>query len=229
MMIRTLSLLSVLLLSACATITQKPLTLEQSFLTDTNPKKIGIISTKTPQPTVHLPGASCLLCIGVAKAAHSSMIDRAKTFSTDDVKLITTAFKNKISQENSSIIYIDTPLNLSKLKKKKNKNKIENIAKHDYSQFINSHNLTHLLVFNVHALGIERPYAGYVPTGDPAGYFNGTAYLVDLSTNKYEWYTPAQVRTNAGSNWKESPSYPALTNAYYQSVEKAKNLFLETM
>ena len=66
---------------------------------------------------------------------------------------------------------------------------------------------------------MSRPYSAYVPTGEPKAIVSGSVYLVNLSTNTYEWLMPFSVDKSAEGAWDEPPKFPGLTNAYFQVLE----------
>ena len=101
-----------------------------------------------------------------------------------------------------------------------------NIAAKDFSALKKRYDVDKLLVINITALGVERGYSAYVPTGPPNGILQGEAYLVNLSSNAYEWFHRVRVVRGAdGGNWDEPPKFPGLTNAYFQALETGKDEF----
>lgn len=48
-------------------------------------KRVGVAVAKLPTPTVHLPGAGCLLCIVAAQAANGSLARHAETLKLDEL------------------------------------------------------------------------------------------------------------------------------------------------
>ena len=54
-----------------------------------------------------------------------------------------------------------------------------------------------LVVIDVTALGVRRPYSAYVPTGVPRVILEGKAYLVNLSNNQYELYRTVSLSRSA--------------------------------
>jgi hypothetical protein len=57
----------------------------------------------------------------------------------------------------------------------------------------------------------------------------GTAYLVNLNTQTYEWYAPINAQKATDKKWDEPPTFPGLTNAYYQAVEAARDSVLNPL
>ena len=47
--------------------------------------------------------------------------------------------------------------------------------------------------------------------------------MSDLSTNTYTLYQKIDIYKNAEGEWKEPPSFPGITNAYYQALEQVKD------
>ena len=72
-------------------------------------------------------------------------------------------------------------------------------------------------------IGISRDYSAYIPTSDPKGKIVGQGFMVNLSTNAYEWYQDLSTAKSSDGAWDEPPSYPGLTNAYFQAIELTKD------
>jgi hypothetical protein len=94
----------------------------------------------------------------------------------------------------------------------------------DFRALASKHQIDKLVVIDVSMLGVLREYAAYFPTSDPKAIVNGKGFVVNLSSNAYEWFMPFDIRRAADGSWDEGPKFPGLTNAYYQSIEEAKDL-----
>lgn len=86
-----------------------------------------------------------------------------------------------------------------------------------------------LLVVNIHSQGVLRPYSSYIPVDVPKAHVSGTAYMVDLKTNTYIWYTTVSTAKPAEGAWNEPPSFPGLTNAYYQVLAETSDLLVSEL
>ena len=82
-------------------------------------------------------------------------------------------------------------------------------------------------VMEVNTLGIRRNYSAYFPTGEPSAVLHGAGYIVNLNNNMYEWYSGVHNTKNSDGKWDEPPTFPGLTNAYFQVVETSKDNFLK--
>ena len=80
-----------------------------------------------------------------------------------------------------------------------------------------------LVVIDVRQIGFVRTYSAYIPTSDAKATLKGVAYMVDLKTNALDWYDNFYVVKSADGNWDEAPSFPGLTNAYFQVIELGKD------
>ncbi|HEY0819941.1 MAG TPA: hypothetical protein VGD46_14250, partial [Rhizobacter sp.] len=99
-----------------------------------------------------------------------------------------------------------------------------NVAKKDFASLKKTLNVDKLLVIEIQSVGMERPYASYIPTGAPVAVMAGAGYLINLDNNTYEWYQPVRiVRAADGNKWDEPPKFPGLTNAYFQALEMGKD------
>ena len=203
-------------LAGCAAPPQKPIVMEKNYL-QTGTKKVGVVLTEIPKPDVHLPGADCLLCMATAEMANSSLSDHVDKLIPDDFKLVESELIKQLKAKGINIVAIDDPIKLTELPEFESQK--EGVAKYDYRGFRNKYGISHLLVITVNSIGMERKYSSYVPVDVPRAVVNGVSYLVDLSDNSYKWYKHVKINKSASGNWDEPPSYPALTNAFYQAIE----------
>jgi len=70
-------------LAACQTAPQNPIALTKEKLA-TQKGRVGV-ALRTPPTDLYLPGAGCLLCLGAATIANSSLNTYSKTLKTDDL------------------------------------------------------------------------------------------------------------------------------------------------
>lgn len=221
-----LGLLGIVFLSGCAGIPQAPVEPDQTFWQQPG-KRVGLIVSEVPEPNVYLPGASCLLCLAAAEVANSSLSKHTETLSIDDIKILNSDVSELLQSKDIDVVEITQGFNLRKLPK--HKSETPNSAKRDFSSFAEKYNISHLLILELNAVGMQRTYSSYIPTSDPKGYFNALGYLVDLSTNTYQWYRPVLVLKAASDEWDESPNFPALTNAYYQAIAEGKEIIISSL
>lgn len=221
-----LCLLGVALLSGCAGTPQPPVVPDQAFWQQPS-KRVGLVVTEIPEPNVYLPGASCLLCIAAAEMANSSLSSHTEKLSVDDVKHIGSDVEHLLESRDIQVVKIAEKLDLSDLPKYKSE--VPNTAKRNFSAFAEKYDISHLLVLNMNAVGMQRSYSSYIPTSDPKGYFNALGYLVDLSDNTYKWYRPVHVTKAVNDEWDEPPTFPALTNAYYQAIAEGKEIIISSL
>lgn len=180
--------------------------------------------TAVPKPDVHLPGASCLLCMAAAEMANSSVSTHFETVTDDNLSSLKDSVVQLLKEKGVDAVAVNQTLNVSTLPE--HNSDLPNSAKRDFSHFKNVEGITHLVVIEVGALGVQRSYSGYIPTSDPQGAFMGTSYMVNLSNNTFEWYRPINVLKGVTDQWDEPPAFPALTNAYYQALESGKETVL---
>jgi len=76
------------------------------------------------------------------------------------------------------------------------------------------------------SLGIERHYSAYIPNGQPNGFITGDVYIVDLASNTYRWQLSLNSAKQTEGKWDEPPSFPAITNAYFEAIERGQDQIL---
>ena len=217
---RILGVCAVVILGACATKPQQPVQLAPDAVGPQS-GRIGVAMTKLPDVDTHLPGASCLLCMATAAAANSSLTDYAKTLSYEDLPELKNELAKLLAKKGANAIVISDAIDVDNLSSFSGEG--TNVAKKDFSPVQQKYGVDKLLLIDITALGFQRTYSAYIPTSDPKGVFRGSASIVNLKSNTYEWYMPVQVLKSADKQWDEPPKFPGLTNAYYQALELGKD------
>jgi hypothetical protein len=203
-------------LAACQTAPQNPISLTKESLAA---KKGRVaVAVRAAKPDLYLPGAGCLLCLGAATIANSSLNTYAKTLKTDELLQVKTELVELMRKKGIDAVALDGQIDLDKLPDLKLGT---NMATKDYAAVAKG--FDHLVVINVQQVGFVRTYAAYVPTSDAKATVSAFAFMVDMKTNAYEWFDQLTITRSAEGAWDEAPSFPGLTNAYYQVVEQTKD------
>lgn len=205
-------------IAACATTPQQAIPL-QNQVWQRNADKVILVVKQTPEPTFSTPGAGCLLCIGVARAAHGSLIEQVESWSPDELNTLESSLRLQLEQLGLTV----QTVSWEDIKELPGYGGSEpNAADKDFSEFARENGASHIVVLKVDSQGVSRNYASYVPTGDPTAKIVGQAYLVSVESNLYEWYQPIETNVKARGEWDEPPNFPGLTNAYFQAIEMVK-------
>ena len=203
-------------LAACQTTPQNPITLSKDGLA--SQKGRVAVAIRTAAPDLYLPGAGCLLCLGAATIANSSLNTYSKTLKTDEMVQVRAEIVEALRKKGVDAVAIDGQLDIDKLPDLKLG---VNMASKDFTPVAKG--FDHIVVINVQQLGFVRNYAAYVPTSDAKATVSGIAYMVNLKTNAYEWFDHVSITRSADGAWDEAPAFPGLTNAYFQAIEQAKD------
>ncbi len=210
-------------LSACVVAPQTPVQLNTNTLKAET--RIGVAMTTLPKVDLVFPGASCLLCFAAASAANSSLNTHTQALPYEDLLKVKDQLAQALAKKGKTATVIIEPLDLNSLPDFATKG--PNIALKDFTSLKKKYGVDKLLVAHVSAFGMERTYASYFPTSPPRAYLIGTGFLVNLSNNTYEWFSPIRHLRAADGNWDEPPKFPGLTNAYFQVLELSKDDFLK--
>lgn len=210
-------------LSACVTAPQKPVTLSQEALSQKN-ARVGIAMTALPKVDTEFPGASCLLCYGVASATHSTLTAHVQKLGIEDLPKLKDDLAARLKQKGIETVVISDAIDIKKLEDFPGKG--ENIATKNFTGFKQKYDIDRLVIIDITAIGMWRAYSAYIPAGDPKAKLAGQSYMVNLKNNSYEWYLPFDINKAAAGVWDEPPAYPGLTNAYYQTLELGKDQIL---
>lgn len=184
--------------------------------------RVGIVMTSAALPNTRFPGADCLLCMAAAELTNSTMTGYTKTLPVEDVPKIKTALAERLKRNGATVVMIDT-IDIGKLPDFETK---PNFARKNFGSIQSQYGIDKLIVIAVDFVGVERNYAAYIPSGDPKASVRGLAYMVNLKDNAYDWYEPIAVLKASDGKWDEPPTFPGLTNAYFQSVEAVRDQVL---
>jgi hypothetical protein len=215
-----------LFMTGCAVTPQAPIGLAKDYWAQPE-RKVGVLIGDVPKPDVYLPGASCLLCVMFAEGANSALSKHVESLTSEDVPELNKKMVEALKAKGIDAILIEEKVNFEKLPKFSSK--LPNAAKKDFSKFATKYNINQLVVIDITMLGMHRSYSAYVATSDPKAVFAGAAYVVDLPTNTYSAYKPIEIYRSVSDTWDEPPSFPALTNAYYQALEMGKEAALTSI
>ncbi len=203
-------------LAACQTTPQNPISLSKESLAAQKGRVAVAIRTSTPD--LYLPGANCLLCLGAATVANSSLNTYAKTLKTDELLQVKTELVELMRKKGIDAVALDGQIDLDKLPDLKLGT---NMATKDFAGVAKG--FDHLVVINVQQVGFVRTYAAYVPTSAAKATVSAFAFMVNMKTNAYEWFDHLTITRSADGEWDEGGNFPGLTNAYYQVIEQTKD------
>ncbi|SFD84658.1 hypothetical protein SAMN04489710_10734 [Paracidovorax konjaci] len=211
-------------LTGCAVKPQMPVSLDKSTLGPAT-GKVGVAMATLPKVDTSLPGAGCLLCIAVATAANSTLIDYSRTLSKEDMLPLKEDMAKALREKGVDAVVIADEINMQSLEK--NASEGENLARKDFSSLRTKYRIDKLMLVEVDFIGLERQYSSYIPSSPPKAVVRGKGYMVDLKSNAYLWYLPLNEIRGTDAEWDEPPKFPGLTNAYYQAIESGKDRIMD--
>ena len=220
MSIRTklLAVLAAVTLAACQTTPQAPIALTKEKVTPPSAGRVGVVMN-AHKVDLYLPGAGCLLCLAAATVANKSLNTYAQqTLKDDELVAVKGELVEALQKRGLQATLVAEQVNFGDLP---TLSLGDGKARHDFARF--NKQFDRLVVVEVGQIGFVRNYAAYVPTGDAVATIDAQVYMVDLKTNAYDWYDHIVLTKAADGAWDEAPSFPGLTNAFYQTIEQAKD------
>jgi hypothetical protein len=222
---RVLTMAFALLLTACAAPKQNPISFSKEALTQPGAQSIGIYVSRQDKPDTYFDGADCLLCMATASVANQSLTGHTQTLPLTDLDSVKQDLLKRLTTKGAQPSLIDQKIDLESLNKFSPHT--PNHAYLDFRPLKDKLKVQKLLVVEIKRIGFLRTYSAYVPTSDPKATIVGKAYIVDLSSNAYNWYQENTLLKAAGKQWSEPPAFPGLTNTYYELIEQYKDLVLQ--
>ncbi|MYM23375.1 hypothetical protein GTP46_12035 [Duganella sp. FT135W] len=178
-----------------------------------------------PKVDTSFPGAGCLLCLAAASMANSSLTTHVQTLPSSDMARVKADMADALRKKGYDVTVIEEAIKMDAIPQASGS--APNQPRKDFSALASKYKVDKLLVIDIAQIGVSRNYSAYVPTSAPQGLVQGTAYLINVKSNTYEWYLPLNHARSASGNWDEAPSFPGLTNAYFQAIEGAHDAVLQ--
>ena len=208
-------ILLTMMLGACSSVPQQPIAFDTGAIAG-GENRVAIQMNKIPDTDTSFPGAGCLLCIGVARAAHTDLSTQVQSLTPEDLNDLPNRLAKVLRDDGAQVTILDKPADIDNLSDNAGKGENQSLTRKDFSPLADQLGVDKLLVLNIRGQGVMRPYSAYIPTDVPRAYVSGVAYMVDLKRNTYVWYSDINAARPAEGAWNEPPSFPGLTNAYYQ-------------
>jgi hypothetical protein len=226
-MLRHFCLLAAIVMLASGCAVRKPIPFDEKRI-DPAVSVIGVIAN-VPAVDSHFPGADCLLCIAAARAFHTQLTDYFRTLPTEDIPRLKSMVAERLTKRGLRAIVIPEPLSIDNLPNTAAPNGYleEGFSPKDFSSYGAKYKIDKLLVINIQAIGVRRNYASYIPMGPPQAVFSGHGFMVNLKDGKYDWLLPISILKGAPGEWDQPPKFPALTNAYFEVLERGKEEILK--
>jgi hypothetical protein len=213
-------LLALVSLGGCRTNPQLPVAFADHALTAQS-GRVGVAMTALPKVDTSFPGAGCLLCLATAATANSSLTKHTHTLTAEDLMTLKDGIADRLRKKGVEVTVIAENLDIRQIKDFAGGG--VDFAKKDFRVLKDKYKVDHLVVIDIASLGFVRNYASYISRGDPTAELEGTISVVDLSTNKYDFYGQINQSKGAEGAWDEPPNFPGLTNAYYAVIESGKD------
>lgn len=210
-------------LAGCAT-RQLPVAMTENALAQPA-NKIAVAMSGLPKVDSQFPGAGCLLCYAAASMANSTLTDYTRTLPYENLPELKNQVASALRKKGAVVTVMPDAFNMSALPNFNGSG--PNIARKDFTGFKNKLDVDKMLVISFYSVGINRTYAQYFPTGEPKASVSGSAALINLSNNTYEWFMPFTVEKSADGKWDEPPKFPGLTNAYFQALEMTADKIIQ--
>ena len=211
-------LLAASVLTGCATV-QKPIP-ATSALFDNKDRTVAIAIEKMPEPGQVMLGNQGLLDIVINRANAKAIVDRLQKQDFKMVSGLPESFHTGLESRQIKVVMITEPIDTEAMPKF-TEGSGDGVALRDYRPLAKKYNADKLLLVTARSLGTVRNYYGFLPLGAPRAYVALTGQLVNLSTNRLEWYEKVDTYADATGEWDQSPEYDNLMRAVEESTRAA--------
>jgi len=211
-----------MMLGACASVPQQPIAFDTGTISG-GANRVAIQMNNVPTTDTTFPGAGCLLCIGVARTMHSDLSAQVQSLQPEELNALPNRLAEVLRGNGAQVTVLDQLVDIGSLSNNSEKGEDQKLTAKDFRPLAEKLGVDKLLVINITGQGVLRPFSSYIPTDVPKAFVSGVAYMVDLQSNTYVWYSPVSTARPAEGEWNEPPTFPGLTNAYYQVLAETSD------
>ncbi|MGT2510048.1 hypothetical protein [Cupriavidus basilensis] len=165
-------------------------------------------------------GAQGILDYAINKANAQAIVERLQRQDFSVVKALPQEFAKGLESRQIKVVLVPEPLDMEQLKKF-TEGSGDGVAEMDYRPLAKQYGADRLLLVAPRWLGTARQYYGFMPLGAPEGYVSLVGQLIDLRTNRLQWYEPVRVNTPVTGEWDEAPEYANLMKSVDESTQAA--------
>lgn len=205
-------------LAGCATV-QKPIPATRALF-DNKERVVAVAIEKMPEPGQVMLGNQGLLDVVINRANAKAIVDRLQKQDFTMVSGLPEAFRKGLESRQIPVVMIAEPIDTETIPKF-TEGSGEGMAVRDYRPLAKKYKADKLLLVTARSLGTVRSYYAFMPQGAPEGYVALTGQLIDLSTNRLEWYERVDTYANAKGDWDQAPEYDNLMRAVDESTRAA--------
>lgn len=206
------------ILAGCATV-QKPIPATRALF-DNKDRAVAIAIEKMPEPGQVMLGNQGLLDIVINRANAKAIVDRLQKQDFTAVSGLPESFRKGLESRQITVVMIEEPIDTENMPKF-TEGSGDGIALRDYRTLAKKYNADKLLLVTARSLGTVRSYYGFLPLGAPQGYVALTGQMINLSTNRLEWYEKVDTYAGAKGEWDQAPEYENLMRAVDESTRAA--------
>ena len=217
---------SLIVLAGCVTPPQVPVSLTKEAL-DPATGTIAVALPGIVKPEVDVSSAGCLLCLAAASMGNKTLAAHAEKLTYEDLSKLGNELVAGLRKKGIKAMPATHVVDVGGLPDFKTE--APNVAHQDFTAFRSKVQADKLLVVNITSLGFVRQYSAYFPVGAPQATLKGAVFIVNLKNNTYEYYQPLNFLKAADGQWDEPPTFPGLTNAYYQVIELGRDAILKPL
>lgn len=206
-----------LLVQGCASVVQKPVTLDTGFWQDRK-GVIGVALDPLPSPDTYFNGGAVL--DGVINATRAQpLTERLRSIDTKRAAMIAENMAKQLKARGFTVTQLAESGILPASEWQTPATPDVN-ATRDF-RALKAAGIARLLVITVERIGTERDYRGVTPLGPPKAVFKVKGELIDIDSGKVLWMQREDASMPIAEPWDQAPDFPNVVNAVGRNVEEA--------
>lgn len=179
-----------------------------------SPHHVAVTAVKAPEPGITFVGSRGLLDVAISNAVTRQLSTHiANTTDVSWYYSLPDEFTEKLKQRHIIAKSVDQ----------------SNNEKINIPNIVTQHHVDEVLVLRLQAVGVVRPYNGFIPTGAPEAYCKVTGELVNTTSKAVLWRHKAVTKLPIQGEWDQPPTYPNVTAAIKKAIATSRQAIINSL
>ncbi|WP_455206747.1 hypothetical protein [Kaarinaea lacus] len=220
------ALVYLFLVSGCAV--NQQVAMKKEFWTETN-RSLGVAIAKLPEAKLHMVGSQGLLDIAINQSMTSELSGYLQRVNLGGYGKATGEVASRFQERGFQVVEINQTIDQTTLKEFESNSSSGAYTQKDFRQLKDELGVDRLVLLSVDAVGAQRSYYGFIPTGAPVAMLRAHGEIIDLSSNEVLWRQTTNTTVAIDDPWDQPPEYTNVGVAVQKVILMARDQIIRSL
>jgi hypothetical protein len=182
-----------------------------------------------PKADYYMSGSQGLLDIAISQSVSNELDEYLESVDISDYEGAQGEIAQKLQDRGFTIKELDRTINTESLKEFESPSDGRTYADKDFRSLRTELAADRIVLLTVEAVGTQRSYYGFVPTGRPVAILRARGEIVDLTSNEVLWRNSDVVTVEIDEPWDQPPEYQNVGAAVNKVIVLARDSMMHSL